>query len=117
MVAVPDALELGEPGLRARTGQGHGVIGADGDTNAQVAAEEEAGQTRPTLGGDRWWLGTKGNAGYGRLLNEGIRGKGRGRWRAGAVRVSGYGWPQWPGRASVQAQRSPIRWSAWCGRR
>ncbi|KUO04614.1 hypothetical protein AQJ67_10450 [Streptomyces caeruleatus] len=75
VMVVADSVGLGEHVLGARAGQGHGVVGTGRGAGAQVAAEEEDGQPRPTLGGDRWWLGTKGNAGYGRLLNEGKTGE------------------------------------------
>ncbi|GHI64478.1 hypothetical protein Saso_61280 [Streptomyces asoensis] len=67
VVALPDALCLGEDGLRAGAGQRGGVVGAARYAGAQIAAEEGGGEPGLEPVADRW-----GSAGcYGFLRESG----------------------------------------------
>ncbi|GHG02919.1 hypothetical protein GCM10018777_12410 [Streptomyces albogriseolus] len=54
VVAVADALRLGEDGLRAGAGEWGGAVGAGRDAGAQVAAEQRGRESRFEPVADRW---------------------------------------------------------------
>ncbi|GGJ04696.1 hypothetical protein GCM10010121_013880 [Streptomyces brasiliensis] len=62
VVALSDALCLGESGLRAGAGQRGGVVGAGGNAGAQIAAEESGGESGLEPVADRW--GCAGRYGF-----------------------------------------------------
>lgn len=82
VVALPDALRLGEDGLRAGAGQRGGVVGAGGNAGAQIAPEQGGREARLAAVADR----REGAGCYG-FLQESGRGGGRPRRGAGAARV------------------------------